>query len=409
MGQMGQIQYYANVRLPTEKAHGIQIMKTCAALARRGMGVELVIPKRHNEIKDDTFDFYGVEKNFTLKKLWSLDLIWLQVPAFFKKIFFWLQSFSFALRARIQCRCTSTTILYTRDLPLALFLFRTNRTHKTDKTNGNNLFFEVHWLPEKVHWYHRLAYNRVKGLVVISEGIKKDLLALGIPKEKICVAPDAVDAKLFGISMNAIKARKILNVPADQTLAVYTGHLYEWKGADVLAAAAEKLKDVDVYIVGGTKEEVNQFRKKYRAPNLHIVGWRKHEEIPYWLAAADVLVLPNSSRHRIGANDTSPLKLFEYMMARRPIVASDVPAVREILDETMAELVKPDDPASLALGISAALQRTELSEKRTQLAYEKSLEFTWDKRAERIWEFVVAGTNGMDKTNTTNKTNMTDK
>ncbi len=395
------LMYIANIRLPTEKAHGIQIMKTCEALGKRGIDVELVVPQRRNAIKENPFDFYGVEKNFRIKRLWSLDLIWLPAPVWLKKIFFAMQSLTFVIRARACCKSIDA-VVYTRDLPVVFWLGRSDRT---DRTNRNNLFFEVHWLPERVRWYHRRAYRRARVLVAISEGIKNDLIELGIPENKICVARDGVDTKLFETKIKIIDARKKLSIPVDQTVAVYTGHLYEWKGADVLATAAEKLKDIDVYIVGGTKEEVKQFRKKYRYPNLHIVGWRKHKEIPLWLSAADALVLPNSAKNRIGAKDTSPLKLFEYMAAGRPIVASDVPAIREILDGTTAELVKPDNSAALALGIAAALQRTELSAKRAERAFELGLEYTWEKRAGRIADF-FGRTDKTDKTNKTNKTNV---
>ena len=84
------ILYIANIRLPTEKAHGIQIMNMCEALANLGHKVELVTPWRFNFIKSNPFDYYGVEKNFKITKLPSLDLVR------FGRIGFWVQSASFA-------------------------------------------------------------------------------------------------------------------------------------------------------------------------------------------------------------------------------------------------------------------------------------------------------------------------
>ena len=373
---MQKILYIANIRLPTEKAHGIQIMKTGEALAKQGVGVELVVPKRHNEIKEDPFDFYGVERNFVIKRLWSLDAIWWPMPVFLKKIAFWKQSAIFAFNV---CRHvhSASTVIYTRDLFLALVLPK------------ERLFYEVHWLPERVRWYHKRAYKRVKGLIVISDGIKNDLIKLGIPETKIRVARDAVDLKQFQINIGSGAARKKLSLPADQKIVVYTGHLYDWKGADVLAEAIKLLSaDIQVYLVGGTKEDIKRFKAAYQLPNLHLVGWRKHAEIPLWLRGADVLVLPNSAKSRIGAKDTSPLKLFEYMMAGRPIVAADLPAIREVLSDDTAELVAPDDPARLALGIKAALERKELSEKRALAAEDRVREYTWDNRARIIIDFI---------------------
>ena len=67
LGAKNKIIYLANVRLPTEKAHGIQIVKMCEAFAGLGLEVELVVPNRLNSIQDDIFDYYGVKKNFVLK------------------------------------------------------------------------------------------------------------------------------------------------------------------------------------------------------------------------------------------------------------------------------------------------------------------------------------------------------
>ena len=84
------ILYIANIRLPTEKAHGIQIMKMCEAFADIGHKVELIVPWRFNFIKIEPFEYYGVKKNFKITKLPSLDLVWLG------RIGFWAQSFTFA-------------------------------------------------------------------------------------------------------------------------------------------------------------------------------------------------------------------------------------------------------------------------------------------------------------------------
>ena len=108
--------------------------------------------------------------------------------------------------------------------------------------------------------------------------------------------------------------------------------------------------------------------------------------VPKYLAASDVLVLPNSEK---GLSEfTSPLKLFEYMAAKRPIVASDLPSLREILSESNAVMVRPDDPAALAEGIQKVLEDEELAKKLAGNAYIDVQQYSWDKRAMRILEFV---------------------
>ena len=72
---MKKLVYIANARIPTEKAHGIQIMKMCEAFSAQVVDVELVLPRRLNRIKENPFDYYGVKKNFKITKLPTIDFI----------------------------------------------------------------------------------------------------------------------------------------------------------------------------------------------------------------------------------------------------------------------------------------------------------------------------------------------
>ena len=103
------ILYIANIRLPTEKAHGIQIMKMCEAFAGLGHEIELVVPWRFNWIKTEPFEYYGVKKNFKITKLPSLDTVWLG------RIGFWVQSFTFAEVSVWYALFKKADIVYSRD------------------------------------------------------------------------------------------------------------------------------------------------------------------------------------------------------------------------------------------------------------------------------------------------------
>ena len=90
---MKKLVYIANARIPTEKAHGLQVMKMCEAFADTGLEVELIVPRRVNVIQKNPFDFYGVKRAFKIRRLWCLDFLRLPV---FKGFSFWLESLSFA-------------------------------------------------------------------------------------------------------------------------------------------------------------------------------------------------------------------------------------------------------------------------------------------------------------------------
>jgi glycosyltransferase involved in cell wall biosynthesis len=81
---------------------------------------------------------------------------------------------------------------------------------------------------------------------------------------------------------------------------------------------------------------------------------------------------------------TSPIKLFEYMAAGCAIVASDLPAIREILGESEAVWVKPGDAASIALGIAALAADPVRARQLGEGAREKARRYTWEARALRL-------------------------
>ncbi len=368
--------YLANIRLPTEKAHGLQIMKTCEALAKQGIEIELVIPRRLNRFKDDPFAFYGVEKNFKITKVWCLDLISLKI---FGSVGFWIESWTFYLATRKYLRKERNAIYYTRDLPLAYWLSK----------KVSPVYYEIHTLPDKVSSKHKEAWQRCKGLIVISNGLKTELAKQGVPEEKILKARDAVDLNQFKkLTESKEECREKIGVPNNQKIVVYTGHLYEWKGAGLLAETTNFLpSDVHVYLVGGTPKDIKRFRKIYRHHNLHIIGWLPHQLMPYWHKAADVLVLPNSATKKIGSTYTSPLKLFEYMASGNHLVVADLPALHEILKNWPTIFFKPDDSKSLSEGIIRALNTASPMKAPSLNLLD---DYTWDKRAQNILKFLRA-------------------
>ena len=193
----------------------------------------------------------------------------------------------------------------------------------------------------------------------------------------------------FSIRLSQNELRQKLGLPQEKKIIVYTGHLYSWKGADVLAEASDYLSDDCLIIfVGGTETDIQNFRKKYRSRKVLIVGHKDHAEIPMWLRAADVLVLPNSDKEDISKFFTSPLKLFEYMASGVPIVASDLPSIREILNEKNSVLVKSDDPEKLADGIMKVMEDEGKASSIAKQARKNAENYTWEKRARKILEFI---------------------
>lgn len=360
--------YLSNLRLPTRNAHGFQVMNMCSAFARSGVEVLLLVPWRFNLLKEEPFKFYGLKPTFKIKKLPAVDLYPLRfIPEGISNM---VQLFSLLFFARIYLWFKKFDVLYTREGPAAIFF--------------PSLVYEIH-MPEQM----RAPGLIPKKIVVITNYIKKELIQRGLKDENILVSPDATDPALFG-KIGKEEARKELGFPIDKQIVLYWGNFKPWKGVDTLAEAAQELVDEFVVIVGATKEsDLNRIKEKTaKLSNVLVKGFQPPEELPKYLASADVLVLPNSAKDENSLLYTSPLKLFEYMAAERPIIASDLPSLREILNNRNAVFFKPDSPESLATTIKMLLSHQEFQKNLARQARIDVEEYTWDKRAKKILLFL---------------------
>ncbi len=365
--------YLADMRLPTDWAHGIQIMKMCEAFSTHQFKVELVVPRRFNKIKQDPWQYYGLAPKFKIVKLPCLDLM----PLGALKLTFLLEKFSFFLSARAYLWFKQYDILYTREA-LSSWLFRRH-------------VLELHVIPGQVRNWQRWLWRRPGKIVALTAIMKQVLRANGV-RRKIIVAPDGVDLEQFSLSMSQEEARRQLNLPLDQHIVMYTGsiYLYDWKGVDVLLAAAEFLSsDTVIILVGGSETEIKTLKQNIKTDNVMLIGRQPHNSIPLYLRAADVLVLPNKSGAAHSEQYTSPLKLFEYMASDRPIVASDLPALREILNERNAALVAPDSSAAIAGGVKQVLSEPAWAERLARQARQDARQYSWLHRAEIIAKFIT--------------------
>jgi glycosyltransferase involved in cell wall biosynthesis len=171
---------------------------------------------------------------------------------------------------------------------------------------------------------------------------------------------------------------------------VYTGQLFKWKGVEAILGAARRLPGVRFVVIGGTGEDLEAYRRKAAGlANVEAPGQVPPADVPLRTRAADVLLLPNSAKERISREHTSPLKLFEYMASGAPIVASDLPSLREVLDARTARLVAPDDEAELAKGVEWVLEHPVEARAMAEAAGEEVKGRTWEERARRILEFAA--------------------
>jgi len=367
--------YLSLVRLPTKNAHGLQIMKMCESFSQAGLDVELLIPQRFNQVKDNPFSFYGVRENFKIKRILAIDLY----PVTFlpEKVSATILSFSFFISARIYLWFRPTNLVYTREIFWSLF--------------STKFIFEAHNFPRKTGPFYHWLFGRMRLFVVLNSYLKDNFIQNGVATDKILISPDAVDKNFFSAVGNRQQVRQDLDLPLDKKIVLYSGNFYDWKGVDTLAYAI-KLLPAEVFFVllGATKEsDLERIKGIVSAcQNVRVLSYVPHREVPGYISAADILVLPNSAKEDISSFFTSPLKLFEYMASGRAIVSSDLPSLREILNESNCVFFEPDNVTSLAMVINSLLNNPALAQTLATQALVDSKKYTWENRAKSILNFI---------------------
>ncbi len=190
----------------------------------------------------------------------------------------------------------------------------------------------------------------MRGVVTISPALADKYIALGADARLVRIVPDAVDPAMFvpgddrGMSpLGTSHAPKI----------VFAGNLYPLNGIPTLIEAARLMPEAEFHLVGGPIEEVEAVRAG-APPNVVCHGPVPHSAVPGYLWHADALVLPLSNHHpaRLWA---SPVKLGEYLASGAPVVCSDLPALRVLVDEPAVRWFTPDQPRALAGVLRRAL------------------------------------------------------
>ncbi len=363
--------YIANIRLPTDKAHGIQIMKTCEAIAKNGISVTLVVPKRINNIHDNPFVFYNCDRNFTIKYLPNLDLTYLG------KYGVRLHSFTFSIISVTYALFNRHDLVYSRDeMPLVVSSFVYKKC-----------IWEVH--DARGNIFMAMLLRRVYALVTISNGLR-DLYNDKFKGNKpILVAPDGVDIKDFNIHLSKDDCRKILGLSLESKIILYTGSLLKWKGIDTLAQSVKDLSsDTIILFVGGNTDAQREFKKLYHDERIVMISQQPPQIIPYYMKSADILVLPNSAKEKVSRAYTSPMKLFEYMASQRPIIASKLKSICEILDDNNSILIEADNSEELALNIKRIISDKYLEKKIVEKAFKDVQRYDWYNRGASIAGFL---------------------
>ena len=355
--------YFSNSELFSKKANSIQVMKMCEAFSKDFEEVVLYAYSEKNTI-ENVYEFYDVKDNFKIK---TYPFKKNRINRIINSIFA-LIPFLFVNRKK--------TIIYAREIFSVFFCSILNIKY----------VYEIHNLPSpNVIYFLKRVINASSNLflVTISDRLKLKLVELYRPKNKIYSLHDGATLK----PLNFKNPPKFYN---QSTLNIaYVGHLYKGRGIELIIELALRLPQFNFQLIGGEDEDIKRLRR-ISPKNIYFHGYVPPKQTDKFRFFSDILLMPymDGLGNKGSLSDTSswmsPMKLFEYMSSRKPILSTDLPVLREVLNESNAILI-PYEPTEWEKAIMKIYNDREFGYSLAEKAYQDlKTKYTWSKRSETI-------------------------
>jgi len=368
------IAYFHPVVIPAHTANGVQVMKMCQALAQEGYDLSLYVIRGRDAIDESIWKHYGIEHKFPINPI---------------KINPRLRFYDYTILSIYYAKKSRADYIFTRYSLVAAF----------SSILGMPTILELHNIPQGSEKLFLKLFLRGRGfhkLVSITHAlweIISDQYAGILNPHKHIVAPDGIDLERFNQLPEASAARQSLGWPDKPTVG-YAGSLYVGRGIELLISIAARLPEVNFKIMGGKTNDLDIWRNHLAEKgivNVSLLGFVPNQDLPLFLAACDILLMPYQARiENSGGRDTShifsPMKLFEYMAVKRPVISSDLKVLREIIDETNALFCAPDNVDEWVMTIRRAMSDAALRTRLAHQAWQDVQQYTWKKRARRCVE-----------------------
>ncbi len=370
--------YVINARMPNLKAYGIHLAKSCEGFVEAGVDLTLVIP-RLKRTDPDIRGFYHLGMDVPVVVLPALD--WYdrgRALFFLSSLVFMVSTFFFLMKEKWYKRLD---VIYTIDTDIFSFAFL--------PLIGVPYFVEIHGMKPN-SFLCRFLFRRARGIITLNSNVRDSLSKMfGVPLERFIIDPCGVEAAWFSNQVSQSDARRALSLPADAKIAVYAGRFYTWKGLEIIPEAFAHLSDVHCYLVGDSREEFQRVTNTSNLPkNLHFIGLRPFDEIPRWHAVADVLMVPWPKTQDAFHEYMSPMKIFECLAARRPLVAANHPTITSLIGGGETLLYEPGNAIDFAEKIQRAILGGPQIEKMVAQGFEKAKLHTNESRTVRITAFI---------------------
>ncbi|MBW6473356.1 MAG: glycosyltransferase family 4 protein [Anaerolineaceae bacterium] len=320
-----QIAVITTSQIPSITANSIQVMKVCQSYCQLGHDVTLIIPGKKTANWDEISNLFGIKSKFSIK----------YIPT--HRIF---RRYDFSFRSGLHIFLKKYDIVHTWMPQIA----------NIAGLLGKPYIIELHGMPTgkigpKI--YKNIIFSKHKKRFLCITNALKEMYETAFQfkfmDSEIQIAPNGVVLEPY-LNLPETSELKINLGIKSQFTAVYTGHLYQGRGMNLLIKLAKILPEIQFIWVGGREEDVNQWREyinKNLIKNIRLIGFVGNEYIPTYQSAGDVLLMPYemSIAGSSGGNSVdfcSPMKMFEYMAAGKPIISSDLPILHEVLNEKNA-------------------------------------------------------------------------
>ena len=276
-------------------------------------------------------------------------------------------------------------LIYTRNLWVAWIAM----------TFGQHVVFDHYrpWpdqIPPLQLWlYHLFSRRRMLINICHSEYTLEKYLRLGVPAGKLRCVRNGFEPDRLNAPLTVKAAKQQIGIAEDRKTVVYTGRLNHKKGLDLVIAAARQLPEI-LFVLVGSQGTGPIERLAQSVANIRIMPWQSPDALGCYIFAADVLLIPPSSKPLAQFGSTVlPLKLFLYMASGRPILAGNTQDITEVLrhNET-AYLCSADCVDALVTGIQVLTRDDVLARQLAETAMIESGSFTWEKRVQKIMQLL---------------------
>lgn len=353
MASLSELLYIGHSRLHRNRANLIQTLHTVSGFSKCGINTTLYLPPWHKKVTlSARLHELGVNQPIDVQPIQLLHKRW---PA---SLFTWFYL------SRLQ----AAKHIYVRSARLSLALAASKIHHH----------LEIHTLREldaRGIDIKQLIQYQTSGVIgtfiPISSVLAAALENEGADPKRIYVSPSGVDIDAYhGIQTVHFDSNEKPRI-------IYLGRISNDRGLGILSLIAEKQLG-NILLIGNIDDAIP------RVDGLSYEQPVPHRDVPSVYAKSDIVLLPYQPE-LLHADGISPLKLFEAMAAGRPIIASDLPSIREVLKhEETALLVTPSDADAWCQAVSRLWRDPVLASKLANNARKEAKRYSWAKRANGI-------------------------